>query len=165
MAVEVVFAAVFDDVVFEVLVVFDVDAGAAAGAVLAAGAGAGAEVFVLLFDAAGADEPVVESAVVDFFERDFFVVVLPSAAGVLPDAVELAGAAAVPLAAVPPVVPGADASAVDFLLRDFFVGVVDPEASVDPLAAAVESAGASVADFFFLLFEVEPVVLSVEDAL
>jgi hypothetical protein len=164
LAVEVVFAAVFVDEVFEEVDVFVVAAGAGAGAGFAAGAGAGVEVVPAVFEAAGVEEVVeppdaaVES-VVDFLDRDFFVVVLPSAVVELPEAVELAGAAAV----VPDAVPEAGVSVVDFFDRDFLVVV--PEASVDPPAAVVESVEASVVDFFFLLLDVEPVVLSVVDAL
>lgn len=170
------FAAVFVEV-FEVLDVFDVAAGAGIGAGAGAGlaAGAGVDVLLLVFDAAGveagAEAGVVppdaagESAVVDFFDRDFFVVVPPSAVVELPDAVELAGAAAVPPAVVPPVVVAAGVSVVDFLLLDFFVVLVVPEASVDPVAVVDAFGSAAASDAFlrfFLLVLVSEVAESVD---
>jgi len=153
------------------LLVFDAGAGVAAGLA----AGAGVELLPAVFDAAGVEAGVEppdaagESGVVDFFDRDFFVVVPPSAAVELPDAVELAGAAGVPPAVVPLVVPpvvlAAGVSVVDFLLRDFFVVLVVPEASVDPVAVvdAFGSAAESVAFLrFFLLVLVSEVAESVD---
>jgi hypothetical protein len=101
-------------------------AGAAAGAVavvvLAAGAAAGAEVFV----AAGV---VVSAEAVDFFDRDFLVVVVEAS----------------PEAAVVAAPPEAELSAVSVFLDldDFFV-----VEAVESLEAVPEEAVASVSDFF-----------------
>ena len=130
-----------------------VGAGAAAGGgvravVFAAGAGAGALAVLLVGGGAeaGADAAVVSSAAVDFFERDFLVVVVSALALVLAEAPASVDAASLDLA---------------FFELLFFVVVVSAvvalSAAVVLPAAVVESA--APADFLLLFLLVVAVVL------